>query len=107
MDNGSRNIVTFIATITGAILLFMGAQFWAQSPELSAEPNMPKEVGKQPSQISATEPELAETEEPSDPLASDEFAEPDENVDLEAPDRITGEPSLKIESSTESVATEG
>lgn len=101
MDHSSRNIVSFIATITVAALILMGAHFYAES---KTPPNVaPKEapVAKHlPANATpATAEDLAD--------AAFDFAEEedapsvDSQINLEKPETITGEPSIAIQSANQ------
>jgi hypothetical protein len=87
MDNSSRNIVKFIATITAAALLIMGARFYSDAQ-------------KEPTPSGPAEPAVA-TQKP-DPAPPPVPTEPDTigtaDVAREEIPAITGEPSVEIPS---------
>lgn len=97
MDNSSRNIVSFIATITVAALILMGAHFYAQSQstETAAEAEAPKAKVLPGNTAPATAEDLAE--------AAFDFAEEEDapsvesQIAVEKTETITGEPSIAIQ----------
>lgn len=97
MDNSSRNIVSFIATITVAALILMGAHFYSQSqsPKAVTGAQAPTTKRLPVNAIPATAEELAETaldfaEEEDAPIVESQIA-------VEKPETITGEPSIAIQ----------
>ena len=90
MDKNSQNVVKFIATITLATLLIMAARFYAESQK-EPMPSVPAEPVTQPVKIDAT-PQAEQP--PQTPVQDDQSAIAEEEIPA-----ITGEPSVKIESS--------
>jgi hypothetical protein len=92
MDNSSRNIVKFIATITVAALLIMAARFYAQSQE-EPMPAVAEEAAKAETlPVETTDDPLAE---PADDGADPE--NPSEQIVEEDAELIMGEPSVNLE----------
>ncbi len=97
MDKSSRNIVNFIATITVAALILMGAHFYSesQSPKAVAGAEAPKARTLPGNATPATAEELAE--------AAYDFAEEEDapsvesQIAVEKTEAITGEPSIAIQ----------
>lgn len=97
MDNSSRNIVSFIATITVAALILMGAHFYSesQSPKAVAVAEVPKAKSLPVNATPATAEELGDAafdyaEEEDAPIVESQIA-------LEKTEAITGEPSIAIQ----------
>lgn len=90
MDNSSRNIVVFIATITLAALLFMVARDYAGSKHIEK----PAEVAEM---VVKAEPPIVETgEEPLDSAQADTQYQ-DEEIAEEDAEIVMGEPSVNLE----------
>ena len=97
MDNSSRNIVSFIATITVAALILMGAHFYSesQSTKTVAVAEVPKDKRLPVNATPATAEDLAE--------AAFDFAEEEDaptvesQIAVEKTEAITGEPSIAIQ----------
>jgi hypothetical protein len=97
MDNSSRNIVSFIATITVAALILMGAHFYSesQSTKAVAVAEVPKTKRLPVNATPATAEDLAE--------AAFDFAEEEDaptvesQIAVEKTEAITGEPSIAIQ----------
>lgn len=86
MDNGSRNIVKFIATITLAALLIMGVRYYAESQ-------------KQPMPSVAEEPADSAKKSEAPPAPEPAAVAPTENSEFQSDEEIpaiTGEPSVDI-----------
>lgn len=95
MDNSSRNIVKFIATITAAALLIMGARFYAQS-QMESKPEVAEEVTTaEATPVEVTDDPLAETEDAVNPEADPQ--NPEEEIIEEDAELIMGEPSMNLE----------
>jgi hypothetical protein len=97
MDNSSRNIVNFIATITLAALILMGAHFYSesQSPKAVAGAEVPKAKSLTDNATPATAEDLAEA---AFDYAEEEDAPTVENqIEVEKTEAITGEPSIAIQ----------
>ncbi|MVZ97799.1 hypothetical protein EUU23_08775 [Sphingorhabdus sp. IMCC26285] len=101
MDHSSRNIVSFIATITVAALILMGAHFYAESkaPPTVASKEAPVAKHLPENATPATAEDLAD--------AAFDFAEEedapivDSQINLEKPETITGEPSIAIQAANQ------
>lgn len=91
MDNSSRNIVKFIATITVAALIIMGARYYAESQKRP----MPGIAEKETSE-GETPPAGALPEEELDEKAADPENPEDELIEEDA-ELIMGEPSMNLE----------
>jgi hypothetical protein len=102
MDNGSRNIVKFIATITLAALLIMGVRYYAESQK-QPMPSVAEEAVA-PEKKSDSPPAPQPTTTPA-PIENSEFQN-DEEIPA-----ITGEPSVDIapggQSEPESLPADG
>ncbi len=93
MDDSSRNIIKFIATITVAALVIMAARYYAESQKVAA----PTEV-----EDTSSSPAPETGEAPVEQSVKDSSADPqsphgeiiEEDVQL-----IMGEPSMNIEQS--------
>jgi hypothetical protein len=97
MDNSSRNIVSFIATVTIAALVLMGAHFYAQSGEeasASEEANATAQTLPQ-NAVPAKESDLAEAA--LDELEDDDAVIREAEVTIEPTEAITGEPSADVQ----------
>ncbi|HEV7233318.1 MAG TPA: hypothetical protein VGN36_03660 [Sphingorhabdus sp.] len=92
MDNSSRNIVQFIATVTMAALVLMAANYYAQSQE--AKPD-----SVDPMQSAVVAEDIPEEEMPSDENSAedDEIRASDTEVVVEDPEGISGNPSAVIQ----------
>jgi outer membrane receptor protein involved in Fe transport len=92
MDNSSRNIVNFIATITVAALVLMAANYYAQTQDTAAPA-----VEAAPVPATNSE-ELSEEEIPSDETsdADEEIRASDTEVIVEDPEAISGNPSANV-----------
>lgn len=90
MDNGSRNVVKFIATITFAALVIMAARFYAESQKqpMPAVAEEPADSATKSKALPAPEPPVAPA-----PAENSEFLN-DEEIPA-----ITGEPSVDITTS--------
>lgn len=88
MDNSSRNIVIFIATITFAALLIMAARFYAEAQKQPAPPTV--EEAKQ----DKTEPPAEQTD---DPALEGEELEEGEELPEEEDFPAMGEPTINLE----------
>lgn len=91
MDNSSRNIVTFIATITMAALLLMAARFYADSQK-EPMPSTAEEAAPQPD--TAQTASGSEQSPNSAPVQNDIADSASEEIPA-----ITGAPSVNIEPS--------
>ncbi len=91
MDNSSRNIVKFIATITIAALVIMAARYYAESQKVSA-PTVVEDPRTQlaPDKIEAPVEESAEDPEADPQNPGGEIVEEDAQL-------IMGEPSMNLE----------
>ena len=91
MDNSSRNIVKFIATITIAALVIMAARYYAESQKVSA-PTVVEDPMTQPAPDKIEAPMEEGTEDPeTDPQnPGGEIVEEDAQL-------IMGEPSMNLE----------
>jgi hypothetical protein len=96
MDNSSRNIVSFIATITIAALVLMGAHFYAQSGEEApvAEEKAVTQALPQ-NAVPASESDLAEAA--LDEVEDDDVVIREAEVVIEQAEGITGEPSATVQ----------
>jgi hypothetical protein len=92
MDNSSRNIVIFIATITFAALLLMAARYYADGQKEAAPPTV--EEVKTEKTDAATEP----TDEEQAALDGEQSEDP-ENVPEEEDYPMMGEPTVNLEQS--------
>jgi hypothetical protein len=91
MDNSSRNIIKFIATITVAALVIMGARYYAESQTVAAPTEVEDTSAKQALETVEAPVEQSPEETGADPQNPDgETIE--EDVQL-----IMGEPSMNIE----------
>jgi hypothetical protein len=90
MDNSSRNIVKFIAAITGAALLIMGARFYAESQKVAP----PVEVAEK-----APTPKVVPEETADEAIlnADNDAQDSDNPVIEEDAELIMGEPSMNLE----------
>ena len=90
MDNSSRNIVAFIATITVAALLIMAARNYAESQKTEK----PTEVAE-----TAAKPETPAVDASDEALANPETdpQNPDQEIVEEDAEIIMGEPSMNLE----------
>ena len=91
MDNSSRNIVKFIATLTIAALLIMAARYYAMSQQAGPQPVAT--VEKALPEIEAAEEDVAEDETSA---ADEEIRDSDTEVIIEELEPITGEPSAGV-----------
>jgi hypothetical protein len=91
MDNSSRNIIKFIATLTIAALLIMAARYYAMSQD--AEPQPAATADK-----AAPKPEVVGEEVPQDETsaADDEISDADTEIVIEELEPINGEPSASV-----------
>ncbi len=90
MDTSSRNIVAFIATITVAALLIMGARYYAESQKTEKPTEVAeKAVKSETSTVDASEEVLASPET--------DLQNPDEEIVEEDAEIIMGEPSMNLE----------
>ena len=99
MDNSSRNIVSFIATLTVAVLLLMGAHFYSESRDAEklaeASPALPKPA---PKAVEPTEQlDLAEAEFDAAADAAEDSAVDEYQTEIDNPDGISGAPTLVIQ----------
>lgn len=97
MDNSSRNIVSFIATITVAALVLMGAHFYAQSggeAPVAEGTNAVAHVLPE-NAVPAKESDLAEAA--LDEVEDDDAIIREAEVTVEPTDGITGEPSATVQ----------
>jgi hypothetical protein len=90
MDNSSRNIVKFIAALTGAALLIMAARYYAMSQEVTPPPVAPETAAT--AAVPAAEMDADITAETGDPAAN-----PDEDIVEEDAELKMGEPSVNLE----------
>jgi hypothetical protein len=74
MDEGSRNIVKFIAAVTGAILLLMGAWFIGRPQEPEPVPVAAKVIEKSPKPAVPVEPAAEADSDQSTDDDGEEFA---------------------------------
>lgn len=96
MDNSSRNIVSFIATITIAALVLMGAHFYAQSGEeapVAEEQSVTQALPQ--NAVPASESDLAEAA--MDEVEDDDAVNRETEVTVEPTEGITGEPSATVQ----------
>jgi hypothetical protein len=97
MDNSSRNIVSFIATITIAALVLMGAHFYAQSGDkapVTEETSAVTQVLPE-NAVPAKESDLAEAA--LDEVEDDDALIREAEVTVEPTEGITGEPSAMVQ----------
>jgi hypothetical protein len=100
MDNSSRNIVSFIATITIAALVLMGAHFYAQSGDktpVTEDTNAVTQVLPE-NAVPANESDLAEAA--LDEVEDDDAIIREAEVTVEPIESITGEPSATVQAAT-------
>jgi hypothetical protein len=91
MDNSSRNIIKFIATITIAALVIMAARYYAESQKVVA-PTEVEDSSAKPAPETVEAPVAQSAEDPSaDPQ------NPDGEIIEEDVQLIMGEPSMNIE----------
>ncbi len=101
MDNSSRNIVNFIATITVAALILMAANYFAQTQ------GTPAPVAEAAPAVAAETAVLSENEiasednnnEESSDLPSDEYDQvvsSETEITVDKPEGISGAPSTEI-----------
>jgi hypothetical protein len=91
MDNSSRNIIKFIATITVAALVIMAARYYAESQKVAA-PGEVEDTTAKPAPATAGAPVEESAEDPAtDP------ENPDGEIIEEDVQLIMGEPSMNIE----------
>lgn len=97
MDNSSRNIVSFIATITIAALVLMGAHFYAQSGDetpAAEDTNAVAQVLPE-NAVPAKKSDLAEAA--LDEVEDDDAIIREAEVTIEPTEGITGEPSATVQ----------
>lgn len=97
MDNSSRNIVKFIATITVAALLIMGARFYAQSQEEPMPAVAEDAAETKPAAEEPTDDALAEADEDGAEKSETDPQNPDEELVEEEAELVMGEPSMNLE----------
>lgn len=86
MDNSSRNIVTFIATITFAAMLIMAARYYAMSGDVEALP-----VAEDTSAAATPSPATSDSPEQSDASEAVESEVIEEDYEVKM-----GEPTVDI-----------
>lgn len=101
MDNSSRNIVKFIATITVVALLVMAARYYAMSREIEAPPVVEEAVLPKPAPVetdlAGTEPEETDEPEVIEEDVEIKMGEPSVNIAQEAPTYPEAAPVQPVE----------
>lgn len=91
MDNSSRNIVKFIATLTIAALLVMAARYYAMSQDAEPQPVATAEKAAPKPEVAGEEVAQGEAN-----ATDDEISDADTEIVIEELEPITGEPSASV-----------
>ncbi len=90
MDNSSRNIVKFIAAITGAALLMMGARYYAESQKAPKPPEVAEKAATPEAPPAGITDEVVANPETDAQNPAEDVIEEDAEITM-------GEPSMNLE----------